>query len=145
MDKATDYVRVKGTARRFRHKETGKEISRWAMQTLQAGGINPAERAEIRSKQGISSPARAKQKRFNKLVSAFKKSTAKKLGVSPSKVRVRGDTQQAKDFRQAAKKLSQLTDRQLENKDADGALAQLLVDLNLRNPEWDMPVGESPS
>lgn len=148
----SDYVRlpksvdpVKHAARWYWNPETGQQISRWQMQIIQAGGINPAERAAIRKAQGITSPKQEKIKRYNDLAKAFKVHQAKKLGVKPEKIRVRGKSATALLFKSEAKSFKDLTKADLLDKSPTGKLARLLTRLGLREREWDMPVGQSPT
>lgn len=110
----SQYVRIPGTARRYLDKETGKEISRWQYQILQGGGVNPKalakERAKLGDKKGAASRA------YSGYVKAFKRNTAKILGVKESQVKVRGDSEQAKEFRKTLKEIKQLNSKKAEIK-----------------------------
>lgn len=146
---ASDYVRVSKSdpqynQRWYVNKKTGARISRRAYQTLSNSGISPNELAKIRKAQRVDIPKRNNQNRLNALVSKYKKETAAKLGIKPSQVKVRGQSQSAIEFRAKVRRLKQLNSMKDVDKTADGELARLLVDLNFRKPEWNMPVNESP-
>lgn len=142
----SDYKRVpksdpKYDQRWYVNTKTGRRISRWDYQKLQHGGLDPKMRSKIRKASRIPNAA---QGRINALVTAYKEKTAKLLGIKKSKVRVRGQSDQAVEFRKAMKELNKLTAKQMADKSPDGKLAQILVKMNFRKPEWDMPVNESP-
>lgn len=128
--------------------ESGKRISRWEYQTIQHSGINPRQAAKTNKETGQRKPSYKKYSKYQNLVKAFKEKTAHKLGIKQSQVKVRGDSESAREFKEviaAMKKLateSHKTKKPID-KSAKGELAKLLVRLNLRQPEWDMPVGES--
>lgn len=146
-----DYIRVpksvdaaKHATRWYMHKDTGEFISRWQMQTMQAGGQDPRARAAVRKEYGITSIKQAKINRYNQLAKQYKLREAARLGTNPRKIKVRGQSESAKLFRKKYKAFESLTKDDYKDKSPHGKLAQVLVSLGLRNPEWDMPVGESP-
>lgn len=132
---------IKHARRWYINTETGQQISRTAYQTLQAGGVTPAERAKIRRNSGV----RPKNSAYTNLVQAYKKKQAEILGVSPRKIRVRGNSESALKFKAGRKALADLSALDLADKSPSGKLAQILVKMGLRKPEWQFPVGESPT
>lgn len=140
-----DFKRVPKSHPRYNQRwyintKTGQEITRRAYQTIRNSGIKPEVVAADRRDLGASNP---KQKRTNALVRAYKEKTAAKLGVKPRQVKVRGNSDEAKEFRATLKELANLTGKDARDNSKDGKKAKLLVKLNMRKPEWDMPVGES--
>lgn len=131
---------IKHARRWYINTETGQQISRTAYQTLQAGGVTPTERATIRRKSGVQ----RKNLSYTNLVHAYKKKQAEKLGVSPRKIKVRGNSESALRFKTGRKELANLSTLELADKSPGGKLAQILVKLGFRRPEWQFPVGESP-
>lgn len=148
---ADDYVRypkimdpIKHAARWHINLATGHELTRRAHQKLKSGGIEPEEKAAIRRAQGIKTPQSKAIERQKPIQKAYKTNIARKLGISPKKVKIRGNAPEAVAFRKEARGWQDLTKEDLRDKSATGRLAQWLVRLGLRNPEWTMPVGESP-
>lgn len=132
---------IKHARRWYENTETGEQISRTAYQTLQAGGVSPAERAKIRRASGIT----PKNQSYTNLVQAYKKKQSEKLGIPQRAVKVRGNSELAIKFKTGRAKLAALSATDLADKSPSGKLAQILVELGLRNPEWQFPVGESPT
>lgn len=111
---------------------------------MQAGGLNPAARAELRREYGIVGKREGKIKHYQDIVKRFREKEALRLNTSPSKIKVRGKSESAQQIKNLYRMLKNLTNTEKKDKSPQGKLAQILVGLGLRNPEWDMPVGESP-
>lgn len=140
----TGFVRVpkthpKYSQRWYYNPDTGQEITRRAYQTLSKGGIRPEEISKIRRAQGI----KKKTGRYQGFVRAYKENTARKLGIKPSKVKVRGNSKEAVEFKQKYAKLKKITKSGKFDRSKDGEAAKLLIELNMRNPEFQGIVGES--
>ena len=138
------FVRVPKTHPKYNQRwywnpETGQEITRKAHQTLQKGGLKPEEVAQIRKSQGVKS----KQTKYSGFVQAYKINTARKLGIKPKDVKVRGQSKEAIEFRAKYAQLKKLAGKKGVDKSPRGELAKLLTELNMREPEMDRPVGES--
>lgn len=145
-----DYVRIPGSARRYRNVKTGKEISRWDFDKLKSGGINAKEKAKIRKAQGVRSKNSTAQNRLNGFIQAYKRNTAAKRGVKSSSIKVRGNSADAIYFRMLHKELIQTTKslkklKGAEFKAADNRINEILIKLNMREPEWQYPRGHSPT
>lgn len=140
----TGFIRVPKTHPRYAQRwyynpETGQEITRTAHQTLQKGGLKPKEVAKIRKVQGVKTGT----SKYSGFVQAYKINTARKLGIKPKDVRVRGNTKEAVEFRAKYAQLKKLASQKNVDKSATGDLAKILTELNMRQPEMDRPVGES--
>lgn len=149
MSNQSDFIRypksldaVKYASRRYYNPNTGEEISRWQMQTLQAGGITPKERSIIRRSQGVMTDSYRKFKKTLGLERRYKAAQAVVQGKKMRDIKTRGAG--AKDFKQLKKELIKINSHKNVNKSANGKLAKLLVRMGLRQKEWTMPVGESP-
>ena len=139
------YERVKGTARRYRNKETGKEISRWDYDKLRKGGLDARAIAKIRKTLGIRTKNTAAQHRLNGFIQAYKNKRARQLGKKPKDIKVRGQSDEAIYFRSLHNKLKKINKGKNVDKSPNGALAKILTELGLRDPEWEYPVGHSPT
>lgn len=154
-----DFKRVpkshpKYNQRQYINSKTGQVISRWQYQTLKSDGINPKQRAADRRSFAVKTKQSVAQNRINNIVKKFKQKKSEELGTTASKIKVRGQSEMAVEFRRDLAKLNKLnardTKRREKNKNykrdysPDGELAQLLVKLGLRDKDWTMPVGESP-
>lgn len=138
------FVRVPKTHPRYNQRwywnpETGQEITRRAHRTLQKGGIKPEEVAKIRKAQGVKSG----QTKYSGFVQAYKINTARKLGIKPKDVKVRGNSLAAIEFREKYARLKKLASQKNVDKSSGGELAKILTEMNMRKPEFDRPVGES--
>lgn len=137
-------------SKRIYINENGKRISRWEHQTIQnAAGLNPRAAAKLSKETGTRKPSYKKYSKYQNLVKSFKEKTAHKLGIKQSAVKVRGNSESAQEFKKLTADMKAIYKQAAKNKkpidkSAKGALAQILVKLNLRQPEWDMPIGESP-
>ena len=128
----SDFKRVPKTHPKYSQRwyintKTGKTISRWDYQKLSKGGINPREHAKIRRNTRTANP---KQLRINEMVHAYKIKTARKLGITPDKVRVRGKSDQAIEFRRLMRELKNLTDAEKEDNTASGKVFPTPVGMN---------------
>lgn len=132
----------KYASRRYYNPNTGEEISRWQMQTLQAGGITPKERSIIRRSQGIVTDSYRKFKRTLGLERRYKAAQAVSQGKKMKDIKTRGKN--ADDFKKLKKELIKINRHKNVDKSANGKLAKLLVRMGLRQKDWTMPVGESP-
>ena len=133
------WERIPGNAaRRYRNTSTGQEISRFAYQTLQHG-INPKERAAenrlINHK---------KKSLLSQSVAKFKARKAAELGIKPSKVKVRGQSAEAKEFRALYKELREINKKGTASNEPGGRKAKLLEAIGLREKDAPYPVNESP-
>ena len=138
ISKSTDPV--KHARRWYVNESTGEQLSRTAYQTLQAGGVSPFERAKIRRNSGIIS----KTSSYAEMARAYKRKQAVLQGVSEKKIKVRGNSESALLFKRAYHDLSKLTKAEQNDNSPGGKKAQILVSIGFRNPEWSVPVGESP-
>ena len=141
----SDYIRVPGSARKYKNKKTGEIISRWKFDTLKSGGINPKEKAKIRKTQGVRTKNTATQHRLNGFINAYKVKQAQKTGGKVKDIKVRGNTADAIYFRRLYKQLKIEASKKPLDRSPNGPLAQILVKLGLRDPEWQYPVGHSPT
>lgn len=140
-----DYERVRGGARRYRNKKTGQEISRWAFEKLKHGGLDAREIARTRKAQGVRTKNTAEQNRLNGFIHAYKVKRARQLGKKPRDIKVRGQSADAIYFRSLHKQLKNLNKKESADKSPAGKLAKILEKLGLRDPEWQYPVGHSPT
>lgn len=136
------WERIPGSARRFRNTATGQEISRRAMQTMLHGGVSPEEVAVIRR---VTSGNKAPRSRYSALVSAFKRAQSKILGIPMRAVKVRGQSDQALEFRNLYKELAAEGRKKVQDNSPTGRKAEILVMLGLRERDATYPVGQSPT
>lgn len=141
---STGFIRVPKTHPQYAQRwyinpATGQTITRRAHQTLAKGGIKPEEVAKMRETAGV----KAKSSRYNSFVKAYKMRTAIKTGRRPSDVKVRGNSAEAVIFKGRLARLREIGKDKNVDRSPRGELARLLVDLNMREAEFDRPVGES--
>lgn len=136
--------------------DDGQVISRRQYQKIQNEGITPERKAKERRDKGELREKYKKQRGYNHFVDVYKDKTAAKLGIKRSQVKVRGNSAEAIEFRKNYKRFRKIFDdaeKQRKrrggkiddyiDRSPSGELAKIMVELNLRNPEWDMPVGQS--
>lgn len=147
----SDYERVprdvdplKFAARWYRNKTTGEMISRWQYQILQNAGITPRAKAKQNKKLGLKPRGVVKNRRYNSFIKAYKSHIAAKLGKKPRDIKVRGDSPEAIEFRKKMKKFFTFRKADWDDKSVDGKVSRWFVEMGMREPEWDMPRGESP-
>lgn len=135
--------------------DAGKLYTRRDYQELLAGKTNEKAAQERRAKGELREKYK-KQREFNHFVDVYKDKTAAKLGIKRSKVKVRGNSPDAVEFRKNFKRFRKIFDDAKKqqkkrggkiddyiDRSPNGELAKIMVELNMRNPEWDMPVGQS--
>lgn len=136
--------------------DDGKVISRRQYQKIQNEGVTPERKAKERRAKGELRDKYKKQRRYNHFVDVYKDKTAAKLGIKRSQVKVRGNSAEAIEFRKNYKRFRKIFDdaeKQRKrrggkiddyiDRSPSGELAKIMTALNLRSPEWDMPVGQS--
>lgn len=136
--------------------ENGQVISRRQYQKIQNEGITPERKAKERRAKGELREKYKKQREFNHFVDVYKDKTAEKFGIKRSKVKVRGNSAEAIEFRKNYKRFIKIFDDAKKqqkkrggkiddyiDRSPNGELAKIMLELNMRKPEWDMPVGQS--
>ena len=149
------FIPLRNKQREYKNEKTGEVISKRQYQKKQAElslGVkitSNEQAAKLRQKKAVEIGTRGEEgkklvagarhmSRYNSLVKSFKEGEAKRLGIPESKIRVRGDSDTAKRFKQLQK------DLRSKDNSPNGRKARALVALGRRSLEWDMPVGESP-
>lgn len=147
-----DFKRVPKTHPKYKQRwyidSNGNTLSHRAYQQLSKGGLTPEFIAQARKR--IGTDGTIKGNRFTKFITDYKKKTAAKLGISPSKVKVRGQSEEAILFRARFRELMNYNKKVKDGKikpdySPHGKLAKMLEDLNFREKDWDFPVNESPT
>lgn len=160
--KAEDFKRVPKSHPRYSQRayinKRGKVITRWQYQTLQNEGLDPRKKARINRENNVNPKRLHEIKQLSNLGKIYKERIALRKGTHPKNVKIRGSSESAKTFRALSNRLKQINaiakKEWLKNgksgligdyldKSPTGELAAILRELGLRNPEWDMPVGES--
>lgn len=140
-----DFARIpKDKARRYKNAATGETISRWEYEKRKTG-IDMREKARIRKAQGVISKTTHEQNRLNGFIHSYKAKRAKALGVKPKDIKVRGQSDEAVYFRDLHRQLKKLNKAEKADKSPTGKMAKILEALGLRDPEWQYPVGQSPT
>ena len=131
-------------ARRYINQATGQIISRGAHQTQQYGMTAKQHAQEMRDIRAAQGHKVGKKSRYGGFVDAYKAKTAAALGIPKSKVKVRGDSDQARKFRELYARLKVINKRGNADKSPGGELATILEELNLREKDAPYPVNHSP-
>jgi hypothetical protein len=128
---------------------SGETISRRQYQKLQHGGVTP-EQAAKQAK--AEKPRTAQEERREKFGYTSKTDYADKLdaftkhwnATHPGDQITRREAMGRNEFKYAYGIHSRQRDRKRPDRSPTGEWAQALVDMGLREPEWDWAVGETP-
>jgi hypothetical protein len=129
--------KIPGTAGRWKDKTTGETYSRRDYLLLQRGGVTPEAYAAGRNQRNA---------RYNSIVRDFKQ-MERRRGVKEKDIKIRGNSESAKRFKEIQRKLKVKT-KGLTGAEYERVMLEkeeALEELGRRLPEWFWPVGESPT
>ncbi len=143
------YRPIKGDVRRRMITPSGETISRRQYQKILHGGTTP-EQAAKQAK--AEKPRTAQEERREKFGFTSKTDYADKLdaftkhwnATHPGDQITRREAMGRNEFKYAYGIHSRQRDRKRPDRSPTGEWAQALVDMGLREPEWDWAVGETP-
>lgn len=135
---------LRNKTRQYENTKTGEIISKRQYQKLQNAGLSNERAAKQRLEQReFNIPAKGEKHRHQALLKDYIREE-KARAIKAGKKRFVLNDKELNKFDKIIVELKQLGRKRGIDRSSKGRLAQLLVLLGRRSPEWDMPVGESP-